>query len=1126
MTLDDATRDQIEAARPDASTWLGANAGSGKTRVLTDRVARLLLNGVEPQHILCLTYTKAAASEMQNRLFKRLGEWAMLRDTDLRAAMSELGVAGALDAAQLRKARTLFALAIETPGGLKIQTIHSFCASLLRRFPLEAGVSPQFSEIEDRAADLLRADIVDAMSEGPQADLISNIARFYTGEDFGKLTRRIVGMRDGFEKQVTRSDILGHLGQPGELDADMVEAGVFLGGEAELIAGIVPHLLAKGGNDAKAGAKLQEINTVNLAILPVLESVFLTSSSAKSPFTAKIGSFPTKATQAVLGASMHQLEALMLRVEDTRNARLSLLAAEKAEALHQFAHAFLQRYENAKQLRGWLDFDDLILRARALLQDERVAAWVLYRIDGGIDHILVDEAQDTSPRQWDIIELLADEFYSGSGARADTERTLFVVGDKKQSIYSFQGADPLEFDRKSNAFEAKIQTAGQIFQRRSLDYSFRSSSAILRFVDTVFDPRRQMGLDANSQHIAFKETLPGRVDLWPVIAKAEPDEDRPWTDPLDRRSQQHHTVILAEQIAAKIKELTNPDNPSFIPDDGKTRGSLIRRPIRAGDFLILVQRRSALFAEIIRACKAAGLPIAGADRLKVGAELAVKDLAALLSFLATPDDNLSLATALKSPLFGWAEQDLFDLAHKRTASSLTQALRSRSEEFSETLSVLNDLRGQVDFLRPYDLIERVLTRHGGREKLLARLGPEAEDGINAMLTQALAYERNDIPSLTGFIQWMQTDDLEIKRQIDSASNQIRVMTVHGSKGLEAPIVILPDTGRRDVVIKDEIVEMNAVPVWKPSADALPEAMRVTIEEMKEAQYAERLRLLYVAMTRAEKWLMIAAAGDLSKDKTDWYQIAGEAMGHVNAVDLNGSGIRRFEEGDWDDLEVEIRPESITETPALEPIFSKTLPVFSHEKEIFSPSDLGGKKALAGTDGEESEQAMAYGTLVHSLLETLPGLEEPAFSNAARHLTLNAAPEDADRAVAEVRRILDTPALAPVFAPETLTEVPITAPLGGERLHGIIDRLIIEQDRILLVDYKTNRTVPDTAAACPDGILRQMGAYAMMLAQLFPNKRIETAILWTAPARLMPLPHDLVTSAVAQSPYLDGAHVHS
>jgi len=1117
MMFNDATRAQIEAARPDASTWLGANAGSGKTRVLTDRVARLLLDGVEPQHILCLTYTKAAASEMQNRLFKRLGAWAMLSDDALRTAMIELGVERTLDDEGLRKARTLFALAIETPGGLKIQTIHSFCASLLRRFPLEAGVSPQFTEIEDRAADLLRADIVDEMSEGPDSALVAGIARFYTGEDVGSLTRRIVGMRDGFGQRKTMADILGLLEQPATLDAQTIEASVFLGGEAELVARIVPHLLAKGGNDAKAAARLQGLTTCDLSDLPLLENIFLTGKTAKTPFSAKIGAFPTKPTQAVISDDLPQLEALMLRVEDARDARLCLMAAERAMALHAFAYAFLARYENAKQQRGWLDFDDLILRARGLLRDKAVAAWVLYRIDGGIDHILVDEAQDTSPRQWDVIEKLADEFYSGSGARAEVDRTLFVVGDKKQSIYSFQGADPLEFDRKSVIFEEKIKNAGERFQHRSLDYSFRSSSAILRLVDTVFDPRRRPDFDATSTHIAFKEALPGRVDLWPLVEKAQADENGDWTDPVDRRSAQHHTVVLAEKIAAQIKDLTTGEH--YIPDDGPG-GTTIKRRIQPGDFLILVQRRSALFAELIRACKAQNLAIAGADRLKVGGELAVRDLAAVLSFLATPDDNLSLATALRSPLFGWSEQALFHLSHRRETRSLWADLRTKDAKYPVTVSVLKDLRSQVDFLRPYDLIERILTRHGGRKKLLSRLGPEAEDGINAMLTQALSYERGNVPSLTGFIEWMQTDDLEIKRQIDSASNQIRVMTVHGSKGLEAPIVILPDTGKRDVVIKDEIIALNDVPLWKPAAAEMPAILQDQIDQMKEAQHAERLRLLYVAMTRAEKWLMIAAAGDLSKDNSAWYQIAEEAMDHNNAVEVGSTGIRRFQDGDWDGLQAQSGSTPDPVRPTLDPIFDEAPPVFSHDSIVLSPSELGGVKALAGEAGEELETALSYGSLVHKLLEVLPGLDG---ASRAAQIAAHTQGFDADlaaRAVDEAAACLDASHLGHIFATDTLAEVPLTGQAGGQRMYGIIDRLIIGAKVVLLVDYKTNRRVPKTAQECPEGILRQMGAYAAMLNDIYPDHTIETAVLWTADATLMALPHEIVTDALMRSPYLD------
>ena len=715
----DATRRQLEAADPTTSTWLAANAGSGKTRVLTDRVARLLLNDVQPQHILCLTYTKAAASEMQNRLFRRLGDWAMLPDADLRKALTELGVRHNPDGNQLRDARTLFARAIETPGGLKIQTIHSFCASLLRRFPLEADVSPQFTEIEERAADLLRGEIVDVMADGPEVGLVRALANQYSGEDFLRLTQEIVGHRAAFANPLTWEDCLSLFNQEPDLDERAIEALAFQGGERELLDQLIPTLLAKGGNDAKAGEKLKQLDTLSLQSLPALESVFLTGSGAKDPFSAKLGSFPTKATKAKIEAMLPQLEAFMLRIEDTREKRLALQSARRTKVLHNFASVFVARYEQAKLVRGWLDFDDLILKARHLLNDEKVAAWVLFRIDGGIDHILVDEAQDTSPDQWDVIRKLAEEFSSGEGAREGVERTLFVVGDKKQSIYSFQGADPREFDRMQAEFKDKFAAIDAPFQETTLDFSFRSSAAILRMVDQTFDNRTQAGFVQDSKHIAFKSDLPGRVDLWPVVEKSEDDDDREWYDPIDRRSSKHHSVVLADQIARAIATLINDKHT--IPDDGPN-GTTIKRPIKAGDFLILVQRRSALFRELIRACKEQNIPIAGADRLKVGAELAVRDLGALLSFLATPEDSLSLATVLKSPLFGWSEQQLFDVAHRRTQEHLWQNLRDRATEFPDTVPVLRDLRDNADFLRPYDLIERVLTRHDGRRKLLGRLG--------------------------------------------------------------------------------------------------------------------------------------------------------------------------------------------------------------------------------------------------------------------------------------------------------------------------------------------------------------------------------------------------------------------
>ena len=1122
----EATERQIQAARPSTSTWLSANAGSGKTRVLTDRVARLLLNDVQPQHILCLTYTKAAAGEMQNRLFERLGKWAMLSDACLTKALTELGDDGTIDPARLAHARTLFARALETPGGLKIQTIHSFCASLLRRFPLEAGVSPQFAEMEDRAAELLRAEIVDEIADGKQAHLIDAIARYATDTDLDSLTKAIINKRDAFAKPRNLDNLLEVFGLPkGFTDADL-KAQVFLGGEAELLQRLASAMQAGTPTNAKNGKKLGAITNPSVADLPLLENQFLFGATSANPFSAKLESFPSKPIQKEHPELIEKLVPFMLRVESSRPKRLGLLAAQKSHALHQFAKVFLPEYARRKQIGGWLDFDDQILKARQLLNDPAVAAWVLYRLDGGIDHILVDEAQDTSPAQWDVIEKLAQEFTSGLGARPDVERTIFVVGDKKQSIYSFQGADPDAFDRMQSEFGKRLQDSNLVLEDLTLEFSFRSSTAILQLVDLVFANQPEAGFRKDAQHRAFKSDLPGRVDLWPVVAKVDEDTDRVWTDPVDRQSEQHHNVVLAERIAESIKAMI--DNEATVPVDGPKPGIFEKRAVRAGDFLILVQRRSDLFAEIIRACKTAKLPIAGADRLKVGAELAVKDLAALLNFLVTPEDSLALATALKSPLFGWSEQDLFDLAHRRDGQYLWRALRDRAKEFPETMGIIGDLRNQTDFLRPFDLIERILTRHKGRQNLLGRLGPEAEDGIDALLSQALAYERSDVPSLTGFLIWMETDNLDVKRQMGSAGDLIRVMTVHGAKGLESPIVILPDTGPRRPPPNNEIMVSDETPLWRTNAAEIPDALKKVQDETRQKQMNERLRLLYVALTRAEKWLIVAAAGDLDKQGNSWYQMVEAAMIDANAepTEINGEQILRLSHADWDQLDRQNEVSETVQSDVLPYLFATQPPVEEPVSLTLNPSDLGGAKALPGDDGLDEEAAKLRGSQIHLLLEHLPDFPQQDWPTITYHLLADTTEINRTSLLSEVRKSLTDSDLSHIFKPAALAEVPVTASINGQQVYGVIDRLLIKDDTVLAVDFKSNATVPDDPQSCPEGVLRQMGAYAHALAQIYPNHRIETAILWTRNATMMQLSHDLVTDALWRSAHLDADGAHS
>ena len=878
MTADDATLRQISAANPGASTWLSANAGSGKTRVLTDRVARLLLRRVSPQHILCLTYTKAAATEMQNRLFRRLGEWAMKNDDNLRKELQQLGVEETLLPSDLAHARTLFARAIETPGGLKIQTIHSFCASLLRRFPMEAGVSPFFREIDDRSAKLLREEVVEDLASGPHLAVVEKLAMHYTGEDFDGLTSEIVRQREAFLPAIDTAALWAAFDLPKGFSSADLSTQLFLGGEAALLDQLCVALQGSDKvSDQRAAKTLSGCGPQGpvLADYARLASVFLTGPNAKQPFSAKVDSFPTKDLRTQIASIMEDLDAFMLRVEAARPLRNQLHAAQRTAALYDFAGIFLPAYAARKEQLGWLDFDDLIIGARNLLTNPVVAQWVLFRLDGGIDHILVDEAQDTSPEQWRVIELLAQEFTAGKGARDDVERTIFVVGDLKQSIYSFQGADPREFDRMRQHFEARLQSVDRQLHRQSLDYSFRSSRAVLDLVDATFRVTDGAGLGGMPLHLAFHGDLAGRVDLWPIVPNAEGPDEREWYDPTDKVAQNDSRVVLADRIAEEIGRMI--ESGSVPGENGAFR------KITPGDFLILVQRRSRLFHEIIRACKTRGLNVAGADRLKVGAELAVRDLTALLHFLATPDDDLSLAAVLRSPLIGLSESQLYDLAHTRSESRLWQALRRRKADFPHAHETLFQLRNQADFLAPYELIERILTRFDGRLRLLARLGEEAEDGIDAMLSLAMTYEMTEAPSLTGFLSWMETDEVEIKRQSDAAGDRIRVMTTHGAKGLEAPIVILPDTADRMVRHRDDLIQQDGLPpMWKTRADQTPEVIAQALAQAKAAQGEERMRLLYVALTRAEKWLIVCGCGETGKDANNWHGLVQAGMNEAGA----------------------------------------------------------------------------------------------------------------------------------------------------------------------------------------------------------------------------------------------------
>jgi ATP-dependent helicase/nuclease subunit A len=983
----------------------------------------------------------------------------------------------------------------------------------LRRFPLEAGVSPGFSEIDDRTAKRLRDSVTDALAE-EEPEMFDAAAVLAGGVDLGKLIDDILAARDGFVTVPEAAAVRARIGLPPDLDAARLVAETFALGDAALLNSLCSALKSGGASDLKAYDRIAPLicRPLDLAALAMLEGPLLYGEAAGNPFGPKTGRFPTKSVRSALPpGEAEALDDLMERVAQARLHRIALVAVDRTLALHNFSAAWLRRYEDRKRAHGWLDFDDLITGARRLLSDPRVASWVLWRLDGGIDHILVDEAQDTSPAQWDVIRLLAQEFTAGTGTHSPGERTLFVVGDPKQSIYSFQGADPTAFDRMRRIFAERLATVGEHLQNEQLLWSFRSAPGVLGFVDRTFPDGAAAALGDSLDHRAFHAGMPSRIDLWPLVERPARAPDPDWFDPVDLIGAEDPARILSNRIADAIAGMLGG---ALVPDRHVPGTPL--RPIQARDILILVQRRSALFHEIIRALKARGLPVAGADVLRLGGELAVKDLLATLRVLALPEDDLSLAAALRSPLFGWTEDALYRLAQPR-GGYLFAALRDAAGDHPETWSILSDLRDRTDYLRPYDLLERLLIRHDGRRRLIGRLGTEAEDGIDALLAQALEYEQVAVPSLTGFLEWIGAQEVTVKRRPEAAGNTIRVMTVHGAKGLESPVVILPDCAKRQPRRTARFVRLDdGLPVAVASGGGQPAVLEEALSDLRDRDAAERLRLLYVALTRAESWLIVAAAGDAGDSGESWYRIVEDGMNRLGAQP-DGDGLR-LENGDWSTETTDPVPAEKGTTSAEAPKWAAIpMPQPAPRARPRSPSDLGGEKALPGDAGLNADAAMRRGSLVHRLIEVLPGVPADAWDAVATASD----PVEGANALAEARGVITHPDHAAIFAPAALAEAPITGQIDGiGRISGVIDRLLVDADGVLAVDFKTNATVPATPADVPEGLLRQMGAYLALLEAIYPDRPISVAILWTRTSTLMPLPHEMVRAALARTPPLD------
>lgn len=1137
--------DQALAVSPADQVWLSASAGTGKTQVLTARVFRLLLEpGVNPDAILCLTFTKAGASEMANRINAQLAAWVRMSDTALGADLANIGAP--VDEQTLIRARRLFARVLDAPqGGLRIQTIHSFCQSLLASFPEEAGLAPGFRPIEDRDRIQLARDTL--------GDMLIEAAR----QGDRRLSDNLEAMSLRLGAEATESFLMRCAARPESMDALVGDIRPYINaalglcrdeegqGLAEMCSDAlfdIPNLEALQDSNVRwntktgleVAAKIQQwLDMGDADRLANLDLVWLAVAKADGDprkwesFSAKID--PDYAEKA------ESLYSDLQALKD--HAALIAFSGDYARAL-EVGRAFAWNFAEAKRQAGLLDFDDLIRAAADLLSGRTMAQWIAFKLDQRFDHVLVDEAQDTNPSQWNIVRGLIDDYFSGQGSKADRYRTLFTVGDFKQAIFGFQGTSPQYYAAARIRIGQQAMDAGQPFLELSLDRSFRSTQPVLDMVDAVLDQLGPSSLgildDVLPRHEGRKGA--GTVELWRPIGEGLEDQDEggegedaeEWLSGADR--------LFAEQLAERIAGWLDPESPHRLwlekrsQEDGPGWAG-------AGDIMVLLRRRGDLASLIVARLYAAGVPVAGIDRLRLGQPLAVQDLIAAIRFVLQPLDDLTCAALLVSPLGGWTQDELLQYGFRPEKRALWPHLRDVAEtdgDLRAKLDPLYALLGMADYGTAYDFLEQVLTGPiQGRARLVARLGEEALDPIAELLSLAQKFAASHDGGLQAFLHWFDAGDEEIKRELAGQSDMVRVMTVHGSKGLQAPIVILADA------CVDPTRKVDASFDWSIEIAGSDAAMTLPVYSLRKADrigplaqahdvaraadMQEHWRLLYVAMTRAAERLYIG--GTLGKrakapPAKSWYaaiERSFETLG-CDWIDEGEGPCRKFGAAAVPRPKADVPIADLATLPAPIPDWALTPAAPEQRPPIpLAPSSLG-KDDVASPPiaGADMARAAERGLIMHSLFERLPALPSEQRREAARrwlerqHGIADAA--EADAIIDPVCTVIDHPDWADVFRSDALAEAPIAAVVGPNVVSGTVDRLLVEDTRVLVVDFKTGRRPPRAIEQLPMAHVRQMAAYVAALRLIFPGRAVQAGLLYTATPQLFWLPDELLAAA--------------
>lgn len=1132
FSIEEVERQQNKASDPQYSIWTSASAGSGKTTVLVKRLLRMLLNNIEPSKILCITFTNTGAAEMKNRINEKLASWTVMDDGELKKEIIKLDEKDNIEQ-KLKTARTLFAKILDNSNDFKILTIHSFCQQIIKRFPLEANIVPNFQILDEISSLELLMQAEKELLKSNNEEIKKSIQYIFTyiNEDqFIELLKQAINQKDNLlyikSKFYTIQGIIDELQKIFKIDNKKELENI----EDEFYENTDFTIINQGIKDSLNNSD----NKFNNKFIKIITEY----QKDKDLIYDYINCFLTtdgKITSRLLSKDMQkvfpELHDFILKEAErsyqTKEYINNLTNFEFTSAFLNITYYIFEIYSFLKKQKGCLDYSDLIFETNKLLSNSKFnnldgenafSSWINYKLDEGIDHILIDEAQDTSPLQWDIVRSITTEFFSGQGQKGELDRTIFVVGDEKQSIFSFQGAEPDIFNLTLKDYKYKIEQCGKKFDNIFLNTSFRSLKSVLNVVDEVFaEPYRKNAITKLVDKITHKvarEESAGKVEIWPLVEEKDIEQEK--TEKVEKNTPLDWQINYTEKIEKSNKQKLAETIANEVYDwfkNGKTicdRKLKCSRKLKYSDIMILVRSRDKDFINyLVRQFNKKHIPTMGNDKFDLLNNIISQDIISLLKFLIFNEDDLVLANIVKSPFLNLDEEDLYTLCDYKNENqcSLWTAFQN-IEKYKNQKIFLEDIIEKSKNTSIYELLLYIFEVQNTKKLFKQRFQYIADEILNEFLNLANEYEKtHNNSTILNFISFLENTDLEIKRDMEQKTDEIKILTVHASKGLESPIVILPDTNHTTKTIQriDEILRYKEegndyyIPMIQKEKTILIEEIKDSMKNKIEEEY---LRLLYVAMTRAENELYICDYKRKGESKENcWYSILLNTIQNNKDVKIRHS--KNIEGdilyiGDQDNYcnilascnnqqkNYKIEEEKINEIIAT---FSQNKEK-TNEIKIINPSIYYQENAIK-TPIQNSEN-LENGKLVHKLLEILPNLDSGEWQDIIDIYLRNS--NNKEKITNIVLNILNNQEFNFLFSKNSKAEVPIFAKIDGNIISGKIDRLSIIDDTVYIVDYKNTNTLYNTI---PEKYKIQLNLYKKVLEKIYTDKKIKCYILWTS-----------------------------